>query len=291
MPKRSNRFQRLVALLHASLGEDGHVIESAMVTDKISGQQREVDILLTMNAASYTVNIAVEVVGRGRKADTAWVKSMQAKHASLPTHKLVLVAEQEFTAQALKKASFYGIEALTIDSALETDWKLASALTANGFFELTTFKYSCSAIYQTSDGGREQLKLPNNGVITANKVQITLDDFVRYVLALPLVKDSLYPWITSSSERDFWFSYSDPGGILAADANGGSVFIIEVRVGLHVEHSQTPVQFSTGKYRGVPFVEGSSSPSNELQFVLLKRKDGSCEGLLADIRCSQTCCS
>ena len=193
MPKRSNRFQRLVALLHASLGEDGHVIESAMVTDKISGQQREVDILLTMNAASYTVNIAVEVVGRGRKADTAWVKSMQAKHASLPTHKLVLVAEQEFTAQALKKASFYGIEALTIDSALETDWKLASALTANGFFELTTFKYSCSAIYQTSDGGREQLKLPNNGVITANKVQITLDDFVRYVLALPLVKDSLYP--------------------------------------------------------------------------------------------------
>jgi len=270
-------------VINASLGEDGRVEESAILTDRVTGEQREVDVLLTMNAASYTFNIAIEVVGRRRKADTTWVECMKAKHADLPTDKLVLVAEQGFTVAALKKASFYEIETITIDSALETDWKLASALTAKGFFELTTFEYSCSAIYQTSNGRREQLKLPNDRVITVNQVQITLDDFVRYVLALPAVKDSLYPRITSSSERDFWFSYSDPSGSWATDASGGSVSVIEIRVGLHVEHSQTPIQFSTGKYRGVPFVEGSSSPSNELQFVLLKRKDGSCEGLLADI--------
>jgi hypothetical protein len=49
---------------------------------------------------------------------------MHSKHSSLPTNKLVLVAESGFTSTALKKATFLGIEQLQ----LKLLWTLAGDL-------------------------------------------------------------------------------------------------------------------------------------------------------------------
>jgi hypothetical protein len=124
MPRRSNRFQRLITLINGVLGTDAHVVESAMLPDKIIGELREVDILISTNVSGYEVNIAIEVAGRRRRADTPWVESMHSKHSSLPTNKLVLVAESGFTSTALKKATFLGIEQLQ----LKLLWTLAGDL-------------------------------------------------------------------------------------------------------------------------------------------------------------------
>ena len=283
MPRRSNLFQRLVLLINGSLAGNARVVESAMVTDKITGEPREVDVLITTNASGYEVKIAIEVVARGRKADTPWVESMHSKHSSLPTDKLILVAEKGFTSPALKKATFHGIEAVTIETALAADWKLATELTATGFFELTSFKYSCSAIYESNGGTRQQIDVPSGLCITSESTQTTLDEFVRYVLSLQETKDALYPQITSMNERQFWFSYSQPGGLWDMEIEGTKTRVIELRVGLDVEHARTPVEFSTGKYRNTPFVSGvSTSHPNELQFVLLRKPDGTREGAIVD---------
>lgn len=283
MPRRSNQFQRLVLLINRTLAVNARVVESAMVTDKITGQQREVDVLITTNASSYEVHIAIEVVARGRKADTPWVESMYSKHASLPTDKLILVAENGFTFPALKKAKFYGIKAVKIETALAADWKLATELTATGFFELTSFKYSCSVIYESEGETRQQVEVPSSAWITSESKQTTLDEFVRYVLSLPETKDVLYPRIISMNERKFWFSYTKPCGLWDAEIEGMKVRVTELRVGLDVDHTQTPVEFSTGKYRNTPFVSGvTKSYHNELQFALLKKPDGTCEGAIVD---------
>jgi len=283
MPKRSNLFQRLVLLINGSLAGDALVFESAMVTDKITGEPREVDVLITTNASGYEVHIAIEVVARGRKADTPWVESMHSKHSSLPTDKLILVAEKGFTSPALKKAKFHGIEAVTIETALAADWKLATELTATGFFELTSFKYSCAVIYESNDGTSHQVEVLSSSYITSDSKQTTLDEFVHYVLSLPETKDALYPQITSMNKRQFWFSYSKPSGLWDVEIEGTMARVIELRVGLDVDHAQTPVEFSTGKYRNTPFVSGiSTSHSNELQFVLLKKADGTSEGQIID---------
>lgn len=179
MPRRSNFFQRLVLLINNSLAGNARVLESAMVTDKITGAQREVDVLISTNAAGYEVRIAIEVVARGRKADTPWVESMHSKHSSLPTDKLILVAEKGFTSPALKKAKFHGIEAITIETALAADWKLATELTATGYFELTSFKYSCSVIYDSGSDTRQQIDVPSSLSITIGTSQTTLDGFVQ----------------------------------------------------------------------------------------------------------------
>lgn len=283
MPRRSNSFQRLVLLINSGLAGNARVVESAMVADKITGEQREVDVLISTNASGYEVSIAIEVVARGRKADTPWVESMHSKHSSLPTNKLILVAESGFTSPALRKAKFYGFEAITIETALAADWKLATELTATGFFELTSFKYSCTVVYESEGSALQQVDVPSSALITSESKQTTLDEFVRYVLSLPETKDALYPRITAMNERQFWFSHSKPGGLWDTEIDGTKVRVMELRVGLDVDHARTPVEFSAGKYRDTPFVSGvSTSHSNELQFVLLEKPDGTREGTIID---------
>jgi hypothetical protein len=58
MPRRSNLFQRLVLLINSSLAGNARVRESAMLTDKITGELREVDVLTTTNESSYEMQIA-----------------------------------------------------------------------------------------------------------------------------------------------------------------------------------------------------------------------------------------
>lgn len=283
MPKRTNSFQRLVLLINRSLSGNARVIESAMVTDKITGEQREVDVLISTNVSGYEVNIAIEVVARGRKADTPWVESMHSKHSSLPTNKLILVAESGFTSPALQKAKFHGFEAITIETALAADWKLATDLTATGFFELTSFKYSCSLVHESKGGALQQIDVPLNALITSGSEQISLDEFVQYVLSLPETKDALYPQITTMNKRQFWFSYCKPGGLWNTEIDGTRILVTELRVGLDVDHAKTPVEFSTGKYMNTPFVSGiSMSYPNELQFVVLKNSNGTREGAIID---------
>jgi hypothetical protein len=130
MPRRSNKFQRLVALIHGCLGDSARVDESAMLPDKVTGELREVDVLIASTVSStYSIAIAIEVMGRERKADSPWVESMRGKHADLPIDKVVLVSERGFTRPAAEKAKRYGMEPVTIDAALHTDWGLAMRLT------------------------------------------------------------------------------------------------------------------------------------------------------------------
>ena len=281
MPKRSNQFQRLVLLINRCLAGNAQVIESAMLKDKITGESREVDVLISTDVSGYKVDIAVEVVARGRKADATWVESMYAKHSDLPTDKLILVSEKGFYIPALEKAKFYGIETVTIESALAADWKMAIELTTTGIFELTNFKYKCAVIYEFSDGNRQQLDVSSNLCITNESKQTTLDELVHQVLGLQEIKDAIYPRIVSMNEREFWFSYSIPGGLWNTEIEGEKALAIELRVGLDVEHARTPVEFSTGKYKDALFISGVSLPnSSELLFVLLKKPDGTSEGAI-----------
>ena len=121
--------------------------------------------------------------------------------------------------------------------------------------------------------GGEFLEVPL--CITNESKQTTLDELVQQVLGLQEIKDVIYPRIVSMNERQFYFSYSIPGGLWNTEIEGEKALAIELRVGLDVEHARTPVEFSTGKYKDALFISGVSlSNSNELQFILLKKSDG-----------------
>jgi hypothetical protein len=121
MPQRTNAFQAVVYLIKKHLGDDKTtVVESAMLEDRRTGEQREVDVLIETEASGHTVRIGVECAARGRRQTVEWVEQINSKHADLPTHHLVLVSESGFTASAVKKAKALGIETIVPSEVTDT---------------------------------------------------------------------------------------------------------------------------------------------------------------------------
>ena len=53
MPQRSNSFQKLVKILNERLDDSWLVTESKMFEDSITGEDREVDIVIESNFGSH----------------------------------------------------------------------------------------------------------------------------------------------------------------------------------------------------------------------------------------------
>ncbi len=122
MPPRSNLFQRLIRDLHAQLASNCSIIESAMLIDRLSGDAREVDIVLRSVVGGYELVVSIECRDRSRPATIEWVEQMIEKHNSLPTNKLILVSRTGFTQTAKAKADRHGVETYTLEEAGHVDW-------------------------------------------------------------------------------------------------------------------------------------------------------------------------
>lgn len=112
MPKRTNLFQDVVALIHTHMARGATVEESAMLVNRVTGKPREVDVAIRDVTAGHDVTVSVEARASRRKADAHWVEGMLGKHADLPTDKLVLVSQAGFTSQARKLTEEHGAIAL-----------------------------------------------------------------------------------------------------------------------------------------------------------------------------------
>lgn len=113
MPKRSNVFQNLILVLTQMFGDNAKVTESKELIDLVSGEKREVDVVVETSVAGHDTIISIECRDHQRKQTVEWVEQAQAKHERLPTNLLVLVSSSGFTAKALVKAKSYGIKAIT----------------------------------------------------------------------------------------------------------------------------------------------------------------------------------
>lgn len=122
MPQRSNPFQRLALFVHKALEPEWTVAESAMLTDSITGEQREVDIVASKTVAGHKIVLSIECRDHGRPADVQWVESAATKHGHLPTSKLVLWSRSGFTKQALIKAKALKIDTVSQANATSPIW-------------------------------------------------------------------------------------------------------------------------------------------------------------------------
>lgn len=282
MPQRTNTFQRLVTLMTATLAGRAQVTESAMLVDRVSGERREVDILVTAIAGGYTVQLGIEVVSWSRPADTPWVEKMRAKHENLPIDKLILISKSGFSKPALCKAEFYGIEALTLEEASEADWPLIATLTTTGVFEVMTISFDTVGVLQQDGGPQELIPIPLTASFPTLQGLMTIGQFVYSILDKQDVRDILRENVFSDQPHDFWFRYTHPNGLWRYEEEGKAGQFTELRVGLKVLNSASPVCFASGKFRSIPFISGNSTSEKPLQFVLAKAADGSCSGYVID---------
>ena len=159
MPKRSNDFQKLIYLIHHQLAKEAIVTESKFLHDRAANVDREVDIVIEKQVGDYTVTIGIECQGRGRVANVEWVEQMITKHQTLPTNKLILVSQSGFTETARKKARAYGIDIMTLNRAVQTNWN-GLVDEANLVFEKWYIEPSaCFAVLTQHDGNMHMPEL------------------------------------------------------------------------------------------------------------------------------------
>ena len=283
MPRRSNSFQRLVALINTSLAGVTKVEESAMLPDSVTGGQREVDVLITSQVAGYIVRIAIEVIATNRKADSPWIEKMRAKHDNLPTDKLILVSESGFAKRAEIKAKFYGIATLSIEAATETDWSLLAALTSTGSVKIYSMPFTCSMVCTFEDKTQDHFNAPNTATITTDEGVLTLDTFVCALMNKPEFQDVIAKNMYETSQKDFWFSYTEDNGLWRIKRGGKPGQVTELRVGLKVSKTETPVEFASGRYARNVFLSAKSCSANSpLHFVMTRTDFGTVSGVMLD---------
>lgn len=116
MPKQTNDFQQLIAMV-VELLEDGAVVEeSREFPDPDTGVMREVDVyaLIRGKANGREITVAVECVDRSRKMDVTWVEGMFGKHNVLQVADVVLlVSAKGFYHSAEIKAKRFGYKAIS----------------------------------------------------------------------------------------------------------------------------------------------------------------------------------
>jgi hypothetical protein len=113
MPKRSTEFQELVEMIKTVASDDAQVTASKMLVDNVTGDSREVDVVVERGLDGDTTTWSIECTEKSRRQPISWIEEMRAKHEWMPTDVLTLVSKNGFTKTALAKAAKYNIRALT----------------------------------------------------------------------------------------------------------------------------------------------------------------------------------
>jgi len=118
MPRRTNTFQEVVTIIHRQLAKGAPVEESAMLVDRVTGDEKEVDAVIRSKVAGQDIIVSVEATRS--KVSRPWVESMIGKHKNLDTHRLVLVSERGASPAAFRMAAAENV-ALLVPETLSGD--------------------------------------------------------------------------------------------------------------------------------------------------------------------------
>lgn len=124
MPRRTNAFQRIIALLEHQLAPVGATVtESATFIDyrPKTPRTREIDVEVQTGGGKAHILIAVECADHRRAQDVKWIEQLRTKYDGTGYH-VVAVSRSGFTPYAEELANFYGMETMTIEEATSTSW-------------------------------------------------------------------------------------------------------------------------------------------------------------------------
>lgn len=281
MSKQSNKFQKLMTAIHACISKGISVEESALLTDRETRGEREVDIVLRSKIGDYPMILSVEVRDRSRPAGSGWVEEMAGKHQALQTNKLVLVSRSGFTKPAIVKAKAREIETLTIEEAFATDWNLVLQLEGRRVFQLFNISFSCKAHIV---GRNDWLPAPFSAKLIMPSGELySVGDFSASIVLNPSIKEAMISHFESTKEQEYHAVYNSPDGTLFERAPNVYDSLVKLAIGLHLDFEATPVKFATGRFRerDIAYAQGRES-DNYLCIVFTRKENGKTEGVLYD---------
>lgn len=114
-------YQAAVALLYEQAEGLGDVRRDVRIPDKVTGQPRQIDVLIEVTAKGHSVNILVDAKFRSEKIDVKDVEEVVALADAVNACKAIVVCTNGWTGPAEKKAAHVNLDLrlLDIDEALD----------------------------------------------------------------------------------------------------------------------------------------------------------------------------
>lgn len=124
MTRQGEDLHKLVEFLERSLlGREGVTIEAPkFFKDKITGDSREHDVVLTYKDRHRELVVAIECRDRSRKVGVPQIEEFYTKCRDTGIDKGVIVSSKGFAKTALTKATHYNIDCLLLEQAENLDW-------------------------------------------------------------------------------------------------------------------------------------------------------------------------
>ena len=297
MPKRTNDFQRIVFLIQKILGDRAVVQESALLKDRETGSDVEVDILIRGDIAGTAVVIGVECVDRSRPSDIEWIRSMLKKHEDLPIDKSIFVSNAGFTRQAIAKAKANGAETLTFEEVESHDW--IGELKENPNLKIASYQLSIlsGSVHFKENISTDILKSVSQDTLVFNKSissGIKLSEYGSAVIRRnDVFEESIQHWLKLPKEKrgkSFIFDLKIiPDVSTSAEINGERYFINSFSFKVKADVTgETPVKIEVASFKGQVvgyskfqnIFPGSKNKNRNAVFTLIE-KDGKVDGFLS----------
>lgn len=275
MPKRSNIFQRLVLEIHRELGAGWSVQESVELHDKVTGEDREVDIVAQATVGGYPMLMCIEVRDRGRRADVAWVEGIAKKHEHLPTNKLILWSVSGFTASALSKAAHLGIEAVTPGGLPDASWAVLARQLIGGSVKWLRPAFAPAVVdVQLADGSLTRWDAPPTMILShADGKQIAVAAIVERAASDPRLRSVLLDHAPEGSGT-YHVQYSTPNPCIVVGPSGIAGDLKRLLVEIRTECEVAPLTARSALHGGtVTTLAEAPVADGRLKFVARESPD------------------
>lgn len=278
MPKRSNDFQRFIALLHRRFADvkGTKVVESAMLPDVASGIDREVDIVIETDVGGYPIRVCIECCASRRSASIEWVDRMCGKHQTLPTSKLVLIAERGFSKAARSKAMLWQVDCVDLRHAGGADWPAFVAKHRAMRMQLAKARLvSPRIIYFDETGKKQQVDVGHDDIIHFSRP--LGDHLARRLLdrSLQQMENAVLDNTPTPGEYDFWFDFEVTGfGASFVMLDGSEVRVFSLRAGVKAKSETQPLETTAYMFKDTPVVFAKAKFSETDLHVVIAEPPG-----------------
>jgi len=262
MPRRSNYLQKIVFGLERHLADGAEIEQSPLLRDRATGNDREVDIVISSDLAGRLIRVGIEVTST--RADVGWVDEMIGKHRNLPTDKLVLFSQGGFTDGAQASAEAAGAEIETLKDPEGADWprvcgKLTQVYIA---FAALTPRTGKATLRSTSDvcpavGPESELWMEDGSAAG------TFQDLASAFLGSANVLERLYERNDREDLKTFTARITVPHGLCMRDTNGRLHEIESVEICGDCRYEGTLVDMASAEYRGAQVAHGRGHLANQ----------------------------
>lgn len=243
MPRRTTPFQSMIRALQSTVQPGATVTESKFLKDGITGELREVDVVVETLVGPYPLILSFECTSGARPVDVGWVEEMHGKHQTLPTDKLFLVSQHGFTAPAKAKAHSHNHVALSLAGIDKQDWAALVAKHRQVF--LVELRASVLPFIGEVFRGR-RLSLDARLRRAACRVDVSVRAVVDTLLAHPRVAAAALDLAAASESRGTLVQFDPVVGLEVVDLNGQATPVDRLSFAVVFKASRTEMSLTSG---------------------------------------------